>query len=150
MRNRPVFYLVSRRPRFLEYPEMFYRANCRGTTMFMDEPGVHIVWCARLWMEHMRGFDHPARIARLLETRVRETYESAHGYGKYGLDRLLRIAPFDLGDLSLPETHYPAWETLEWSAYYQMKAGLPGVVHEGRYVLGQYPQVVNASTVNIK
>ena len=144
VRDRPVFYLIRRRPRFLEYPEMFYRANCRGTKMFMDEPGVHIVWCVRLWMDYIRGLDHPAQIARLLETRVRETCESDYGYGKHSLERQLRIAPFDLGDLRLPETHYPAWETMHWSAYYQMKAGLPGVVHEGRYVLGHDPQVFNA------
>jgi len=144
VRNLPVFYLVSRRPRFLEYPEMFYRANCRGTRMFMDEPGVHIVWFVRQWPGYVRTLEHPARIARLLEARVRESYESQYGYGKHCLEHLLRMAPFDLGDLQVPETHYPAWETMEWSAYYQMKAGLPGVVHEGRYVFGNEPQVFNA------
>lgn len=142
--NRPVFYVVHAPPRKLLFPEMFYRANCLGTTMFMDEPGVHMVWFVREWPGMVHTLDHPAQVARLLEDRVRTGLDSAYGYGSRRLEHMLRLAPFDVGDLRVPELHYPAWETMEWSAYYQMKAGLPGVVHEGRYVFGHDPQVTNA------
>ncbi len=145
LRDQPVYYIrQTTRPRFIEYPEWFYRANYYGETMFMDEPAVHIVWFVQYWPDYIHRFTHPTQCARLLETRIRETHDSDFYYGRTRLDHLLKMAPFDLGDMTIEEDHYPAWETMEWSAWYQLKAGMPGIVHEGRYVSGELPQIFNA------
>lgn len=145
VRHKPVFYQpVRSTPRHIEYPERFYRANDYGDTMFMDEPAVHIVWFVQHWPGYFHTYTDPTQFARLLETRVRETHDSEYFYGRNRLESFLRRAPYDLGDMTLPEDHYPSWETMEWSAWYQLKAGMPGIVHEGRYVSGEIPQIFNA------
>lgn len=139
--RRPVFYLKWAGQN-LQFPEMFYRANCRGMTMFMDEPAIHMGWYFERHAEVAAAFKGPAGAARLLEARIREDYET----GRYGRHRMQGglARQFTLGSLSLSENDYPAWETQEWSAYYQLKAGLPGMVHEGRYTNQADVNVINA------
>lgn len=144
LRDRPVFYLVERLPRYLEYPEMLYRANCRGMTMFLDEPAVYIMWFMNRWPGYVRALDHPVQITQWLDANIRASYDSDQYGGRRRLERYLRIAPFDLGTMRIDESHFPAWETFEWSAWYQLRAGLPGIVHEGRYYTGNEPQLTNA------
>jgi len=137
--RRPVFYLANHVD---QYPEMFYRANCRGMTMFMDEPAIHQAWYFQAHPEVAVALKGPAGAARMLEARVKESYKK----GNYGSNRLFGLLrrKYDMGDLVIEEDHYPAWETMEWSAYYQMKAGLPGVVHECRYTDKADVNVLNA------
>jgi hypothetical protein len=44
--------------------------------------------------------------------------------------------------MRLEQHDYPAWETLFEVAYYQLEAGLRGVVHEGRYQLKAFDEAV--------
>ena len=141
--RQPVFYL-SLWGQHLPFPEMFYRANCRGMTMFMDEPAIHMAWFFHAHPEVAAAFSGPDGAARLLEARVKESLEGrlSH-YDRLQLNRRLRSL-FDLGSLVIEEKNYPAWETQEWSVYYQLKAGLPGAVHEGRYTNQADVNVINS------
>ncbi|HPD30773.1 MAG TPA: hypothetical protein PLL20_12310 [Phycisphaerae bacterium] len=141
VRNRPVFFLKwhGNKP---DYPEMFYRANCRGISMFMDEPAVHMAWFFQRHGPFTKTLSGPAGAARFLEARVRDDIKTGN-YSQLRLHDMLRNQ-YDLGDMTIRENHYPAWETMEWSVYYQMKAGLPGAVHEGRYTNKADVNVFNA------
>ncbi len=142
--HRPVFYTLIRVNHQTPYPEIFYRANCRGTRMFIDEPAVHQAWFFGANPDLAKSLSHPREAARLLEHRVRETYNSQGVYGRWSLMQSLQMVSYDLGELQIDETHFPIWETIYPTAYYQMKAGPTGFVHESRYVLGHDPQIFNA------
>lgn len=141
VRRRPVFYVKRPRERFL-YPEAFYRANWRGMTMYMDEPAVHLAWFFHAHSGLAKSLDGPAAAARMLERLVTRTHADP-GDGRMALHNYIQRW-FDLGTLTLAEDHYPAWETQAWSAWYQLKAGLSGVVHEGRYINHVEVRMLNA------
>jgi hypothetical protein len=52
----------------------------------------------------------------------------------------------NLGNLLLAQTELPVWETYYDCAFYEMKGGGSGIVHEGRYDLGKFDDEVAAIT----
>ncbi len=141
--RRPVFYLRQPAGK-LQYPEIFYRANFRGVTMFMDEPAIYLGWHFEEYPHVAHALGSPAGAARMLEAHVRDTLAGKRQrYDRRQLHRMLQYA-FPLGSLIIEENDYPAWETQEWSVYYQLKAGVAGAVHEGRYTSLADVNVINA------
>lgn len=143
VRGEPVFYL--RRPGGrppLRYPADLYRANYLGNTMFMDEPSILMVGDERIH----KTLRHFTDAAALIEARTRATYLSASDYGAYALERALRTAGVNFGEMRLMTPDLPSWETLYETAHYQMKGGGAGIVHEGRYQVAAFDEAVQRFT----
>ncbi len=122
MLDRAVFFRTT--PAF---PDTFYRSNWVPGGGFLDEPMVRLGWSG--------GIPHnplgPEQVAEALRQRVASFYT---------LERY-RITPahqVDLGTLDLYARNRVSWDTDYWSAWYQLAAGAPGIVHEGRYVTRGY------------
>jgi len=139
VRTQPVFYLrgAGGDPP-LRYPADLYRANYLGPTMFMDEPSILMVGDKNIH-NALRYFSDAAA---LIEKRTRATYLSAGGYGAFALEKALLDRQVNLGDMRLMQWDYPSWETLYDTAFYQMKGGGAGLVHEGRYQLAEFDGAV--------
>ncbi len=110
----------------IAYPDDLYRSNVLTADMFIDEPMVRMGWTGGIPMSPTG----PEQVAEALRKRV-----AAH----YALrDRLLPVGRGLDGTLDLVRPKAPSWETEFWSAWYQLQAGAPGIVHEGRYVKRGY------------
>jgi hypothetical protein len=136
VRGEPVFYVRSPQgPPPLRYPADLYRANYIGAAMFMDEPA-----SVMTWDKHVTGvLRHSSDAAALIEQRARVTFDSdTSGYSRYWLERQLLGLNVNLGDLRLAQAELPVWETYYDAAFYEMKGGGSGIVHEGRYQLKDY------------
>jgi hypothetical protein len=84
--------------------------------------------------------------AALLIRRVRSRYLASGHYGAYQLEAGLRGMGVSFGDMRLMQVDYPSWETVYETSFYQLAGGLAGIVHEGRYQLGEFDAHVKAST----
>lgn len=126
--NRPFFFRCA--PQF---PDDFYRANYYGMSMFTDEPMVRLGWQNVSPDELI----HPLQIPAMLLTRVKEHYRPVDAVPQQ-LERSLRRSGVDLGILHIVQDRVPTWETVYESAFYELWAGAPGIVHEGRYVEDGY------------
>jgi len=140
VRAEPVFYLRSAAgtpP--LRYPADLYRANYLGAAMFIDEPASIMTWD-----KYVVGvLTHFSDAAELIEQRTRAAFESEARYsGRNWLEAQLRDAGVNLGDLRLAQKELPVWETHYDTAFYEMKGGGSGIVHEGRYQLSQFDDLV--------
>lgn len=143
VRDQPVFYMRDAgggSP--LRYPADLYRANYLGPVMFMDEPSVITVG-DKLVHTTLRYFSDAAA---LIEKRTRQEYLSDGSGGAFALQKSLRNLGVNFGDMNLMQWDYPAWETLYDTTFYQMKGGGNGLVHEGRYQLGEFDQAVQRFT----
>lgn len=143
VRGESVFYLrgADGSPP-LRYPADLYRANYLGPVMFMDEPSIIMVG-DKLVHNTLRHFSDAAA---LIEKRTRATYLSADHYGAYYLEWTLLKRGVNFGDLRLMQPDIPSWETLFDTAFYQMKGGGSGFVHEGRYQLAEFDRAVERFT----
>ena len=143
VRAEPVFYLrgAEGQPP-LRYPADLYRANYLGPVMFMDEPTIIMVG-DKLIHNTLRYFSDAAA---LIEKRTRATYLSADHYGAFYLERSLLKRGVNFGDMRLMQPAIPSWETLFDTAFYQMKGGGSGFVHEGRYQLAEFDKAVERFT----
>ncbi len=140
VRAEPVFYVRSAQGKpALRYPVDLYRANYLGSAMFMDEPASVLTWD-----KFAAGVvKHFSDAATLIEDRTRVTFESEHPYyGRYWLEQQLSGAGVNLGDMRLAQVELPAWETQYDTAFYEMKGGGSGIVHEGRYQLQQFDELM--------
>ena len=137
VRGEPVFHIRGAGPSF-RYPADLYRSNYLGPVMFLDEPGIIMVGDKNIH-NTLRYFSDAAAV---LEKRVRESYGSSGSYGAFQLEGALEKAGVNLGDMRLEQHDFPAWETLFETAYYQLEAGLAGIVHEGRYQLAPFDEAV--------
>lgn len=136
VRGEPVFFYRSGGS--AEYPQDLYRSNYLGPVMFMDEPAIIMVGD-----EHIHNtLRYFADAAAVLEKRIRESYSSTGSYGAFNLQGALLARGVNLGDLRIEQHDYPAWETLYETAWYQLEAGLAGLVHEGRYQLAAFDEAV--------
>jgi hypothetical protein len=143
VRNEAVFYLRGvKGPPALQYPLDLYRANYLGPVMFMDEPSILMVGDPHIH-NTLRYFSDAAA---LIAQRTRNTYESSGSYGAWRLSRDLAEAGVNLGSLPLKQWDLPSWETLYETAFYQMKGGGNGMVHEGRYQLEAFDTAVEQFT----
>jgi hypothetical protein len=139
VRAEPVFYLrtPAGTPR-LRYPADLYRANYLGPAMFMDEPASILTWD-----KYVSGvLKHFSDAATLIEKRTRVAFESeAPYYSQYWLERLLSSQGVNFGDMRLAQAELPVWETKYDTAFYEMKGGGSGIVHEGRYQTSDFDDV---------
>jgi hypothetical protein len=140
VRAEPVFYLrtpAGTPP--LHYPADLYRANYLGAAMFMDEPASVLTWD-----KYAAGvLAHFSDAATLIEKRTRVAFESeAPYYSQYWLERLLASQGVNFGDMRLAQAELPVWETQYDTTFYEMKGGGSGIVHEGRYHLSEFDDLV--------
>ncbi|MCC6484675.1 MAG: hypothetical protein IT209_07515 [Armatimonadetes bacterium] len=103
------------------YPDDLYRSNVTTSTMFIDEPMVRLGWSGGD-VESVLG---PQVVAQALRMRVEALQPLSR--------RVIQFRDASVGSLTWIRPKAPSWETEFWSAWYQMQAGAPGVVHEGRY-----------------
>jgi hypothetical protein len=143
VRGEPVFYLrqAGGKPP-LRYPADLYRANYLGPVMFMDEPSILMVGDTNIH----RTLRYFSDAAALITKRTREVYDSEGGYGAGRLEKSLLDRKLNLGDLRLRHYDLPSWETLYETAFYQMRGGGMGIVHEGRYQLAEFDKAVERFT----
>ncbi len=134
VRSEPVFYVLTVAPRF---PTDFYRANYFGMAMFMDEPASILTWD-----QFAQGkIQHFSDGVTLIEKRARVGYDK-QPYGRYWLESYLAGGGLNFGDMRLAQTECPVWETFFDRAYYVLKGGGSGIVHEGRYNLNTFNWVM--------
>lgn len=105
----------------LSYPEDCYRSNVLMSSMFIDEPMVRMGWTGGV----PGSPAGPEVVAQALRMRV-ESEQTLR-------DREIKLEKGWLGTLDLFRPKAPSWDTEFWSAWYQLQAGAPGIVHEGRY-----------------
>ncbi|MCX7872598.1 MAG: hypothetical protein N2487_04865 [Verrucomicrobiae bacterium] len=132
VRGEPVFYIrqAGGNPT-LRYPADLFRANYLGPVMFIDEPTIIMIGDTNIH----RRLKYFTDAAELIEKRTRLVYSSSGSYGSARLEKSLLDMGINLGDLCLRHYDYPSWETLYETAFYQLKSGAAGIVHEGRYNL---------------
>lgn len=140
VRAEPAFYLRTAEgaPPLL-YPADLYRANYLGPSMFMDEPA-----CVLGWDKHAAGMlTHFSDAAALIEKRTQTTFESdGSHYGRYWLEKELRKLGINFGGMRLAQVELPVWETQYDTTFYEMKGGGTGIVHEGRYQLKEFDDMM--------
>jgi hypothetical protein len=140
----PVFYLRSTDGTpALRYPADLYRANYLGAAMFVDEPASILTWD-----KYVAGkLNHFSDAAVLIEQRTRATFDSARRhYGRYWLGEQLSGLGVNFGDMRLAQVELPVWETYYDTAFYEMKGGGSGIVHEGRYQLNEFDEAMFRAT----
>jgi hypothetical protein len=120
------------------YPEDLYRSNWLGPVMFLDEPAIFLVGDKNINTTLL----HFSDVAALLRKRIHEEADTFRGYGKHNIERSLRDGGANLGDLDVAQVNFPVWETIFETAHDQLEAGLPGIVHEGRYQLAPFDKAV--------
>lgn len=139
VRGEPVFYIrqAGGNPP-LRFPADLYRANYLGPVMFIDEPSIIMVGDTNIH----RRLKYFTDAAALIEKRTRLVYNSAGSYGAARLEKSLVDMGINIGDLRIRHFDYPSWETLYETAFYQLKGGAAGIVHEGRYNLESFNKQV--------
>lgn len=120
--ERPVFFISKIDDAAM--PELLYRSNYKGVTMFMDEPAVII--------RDLDDAKKPSEAANRLVEGIRSHARTGRTYGIRALDNLLSGAGYDFGGLVFPQ-EFPVWETVPSATWYELKAGLNGYVHESRF-----------------
>lgn len=128
VRERPVFFIKGNFSKDDPYPELLYRSNYWGTAMFTDEPAV------RLDTSDCRSVYDAANLLRLRNY----TYHLSPGSHVDEITRMILNSGFNVGDWKPEQLHIPVWETAYETSFYQMQGGAAGLVHEGRYVLKQF------------
>jgi hypothetical protein len=143
VRSEPVFYLrdATGKPP-LRYPADLYRANYLGYVMFVDEPASLILNRPDL----RRAARFPSDLSTLFEMWTRASYLSADSYGVWHLEAALRRQDVNLGDMRLTQFDYPTWDSYPESTFYEMKAGVAGIVEEGRFNTTAFDARVLAAT----
>ncbi len=143
VRSEPVFYLreATGEPA-LRYPADLYRANYLGPVMFVDEPAGMIL--DRDDRRHAGKF--ASDFSTLFEMQTRAAYSSADSYGVWHLEAALRRQGINFGDMRLVQSDYPTWDSHAGAAFYEMKAGVAGIVQEGRYNPASFDAQVLAAT----
>lgn len=117
LRQHPVFYRAPG-----QYPFDLFRSNYLATRMYIDEPAIRFGWDE--WVPG--SVASPEIWANAIETRV-------HEY------QLPRRRPLEMQNSShygiLPGYQDPSasWETMLWTANYQMAGNASALVYEGRY-----------------
>jgi hypothetical protein len=130
VRSEPVFYMrdVTGEPA-LRYPADLYRANYLGPVMLVDEPAGLILDND----DRRRTGRFASDFSTLFEMRTRAAYLSGESYGVWLLEAEMRGQGVNFGDMRLTQTEIPTWDSYAEAAYYEMKAGVSGIIQEGRY-----------------
>lgn len=120
LRNEPVFLLYRG-----IHPDDHYRSNFLASRMFTDEPATRFGWGPDITLSVMS----PEIAAQAIAMRVEE---SEHPFRR----RFESVA--DTGTMEALYDPCPSWDTQQYTAYYQLAGGAPGIVFEGRYVKRGY------------
>lgn len=104
------------------FPDDLYRSNTMANAMFIDEPMVRLGWSGGVPGQP----SGPEVIAEALRMSVASHEPLAQ--------RILRFRDVSTGTATWVRPKAPAWDTEFWTAWYQLEAGAPGLIHEGRYV----------------
>ncbi|MGQ9651840.1 MAG: hypothetical protein ACUVXJ_17185 [Phycisphaerae bacterium] len=134
LRAQPVFY---RAEAGIQYPTDLYRSNMLGPVMFIDEPAS--IMTSDKEVVNLLHFATDA--TALVTKRVRAEAEQA----MYSYESTLRKG-INFGDMRLSQPDFASWETRYETAFYQLASGTAGIVHEGRYQLGEFNEHLKAST----
>ncbi len=115
--EQPVFFV--RAPSF---PDSWYRSNhFMLGRMYLDEPSVRFGWDGDIPFRNLRG---PEQHACAVLSRAAS---------QLLLDALRLPMPSARGRLDLHARPAYSWDTHYYSAWYQLAAGVSGLVYEGRY-----------------
>lgn len=134
LHTQPVFY---RAEASVQYPADLYRSNMLGPAMFIDEPT-----CIMTGDKEVIGLLHYfTDAAALITKRVRAEAE----HTTYRYESVLSKG-INFGDMRLAQPDFASWETRYETAFYQLAGGTAGIVHEGRYQLGEFNEWLRAST----
>jgi hypothetical protein len=134
LHTQPVFYRAGAST---QYPADLYRSNMLGPVMFIDEPASIMPGDK----EVMNLLHFSTDATALLTKRVREQSERA----MYRYESTLGKG-VNFGDMRLAQPGFTSWETRYETAFYQLAGGTAGLVHEGRYQLGEFNECLKAST----
>ena len=120
IKHWPVFCMQPRENNSYQYPEMLYRSNMLGGHAYYDEPAIRAG-------KRIATDTSPAQVVEIIADIV-------HQGGRPNLlhNLLEKRNDIDLGDLNLRHS-LPAWEATASAAWYLMRAGAAGVIHEGRH-----------------
>lgn len=137
--DEPVWFLIRSRGGFKAHPEVLYRSNFFGATMYSDEPAFRTMGPERV----MREIKSPEDAAETLVNFTRGRY---YGDGKYGngyLQRLLTEDGYHLGvELRQP---FPIWETVPSAAWYEMEADVASWLFESRIQPRRFSSLVDST-----
>jgi hypothetical protein len=131
IQDHPVFFVSPLEG--ARIPEMLYRSNYRGATMFMDEPAVLI--------KELGDAKSPEEAANRLVEAIRRYAPTSHRYGRGYLSAVIQETGYDLGDMRIVE-EFPVWETVTSAIWYEFKSGLRGCIHESRFQPKAFSQQV--------
>lgn len=106
-------------------PDSFYRSNYWLPRMYLDEPSVRLGWSGGIPNNPLG----PEQVAEALRQHVAAFFTS---------ERLRVRVKGDLGRMDLIHPNTLSWDTDYWSAWYQLAAGAPAIVHEARYEAHNY------------
>jgi len=135
--EQPVFFIL--RDGFEESFDLLYRSNFLGSVQFMDEPA----WLVMAHDDVTEAKTPQEATSRLIEV-VKERYTGDGSYGIHNLMTRLRDAGYDFGDVEILQPDYPVWETVTSAAWYELQAGVPGYVFEGRYRPKRFADLVKS------
>ena len=124
----------------MRYPADLYRANYLGPAMLIDEPA------SLIFGQMLRAGKFASDFSTLFEMRTRATYLSADFYGVWHLEAALRRQGVNFGDMRLTQTGVPTWDSYAEATYYEMRAGVSGIVQGGRYNTASFDAQVLAAT----
>ncbi len=122
LKNLPVFWSARG-----THPDDFYRSNFCPGRMFIDEPATRFGWDKGI-TTHFAG---PEVIANAIKMRVEEAELPKHR--TFDCNNF-----FDTGTMQALYNPYPSWETQQYTAWYQLSGGAPGLIFEGRYTKRGY------------
>ncbi len=134
LHTQPVFY---RAEASVQYPADLYRSNMLGPAMFIDEPT-----CIMTNDKEVINLLHFATDATALVTK-RVRAEAEHTMYRY---ESVLGKTVNFGDMRLAQPDVASWETRYETAFYQLAGGTAGIVHEGRYQLGEFNEWLKATT----
>ncbi|MGC8861341.1 MAG: hypothetical protein ACP5R5_01050 [Armatimonadota bacterium] len=122
IRDLPVYWAAKG-----THPDDFYRSNFVPGRMFIDEPATRFGWSKGVPGDIVG----PEVIAEAIKTRVEEAERPENR--RFDCDNC-----FATGTMEALYNRYPSWETQQYTAWYQLAGGAPGLVFEGRYVKRGY------------
>ncbi len=136
--DKPVFFDLQRfsTEPFVMFPEILFHPGFLGVEDFIDEPA----WL--LWRDssHVRLARDLRTMGQVQEKRTLDVLQRKREGRQPSLMRRLAEAGIDLRGIELSQPPIPIWEEFYDTACYQLRAPVPGFIHEGRY---QHPEVVD-------
>ena len=128
IKNLPVFWAGRG-----THPDDFYRSNYVPGSMFTDEPATRFGWSKGVPGDIVG----PEVIAEAIKMRLEEAERPKNR--EFQCENW-----FNTGAMEALYDKHPSWDTQQYTAWYQLAGGAPGLVFEGRYVKRGYGWVPEA------